>query len=197
MAEERNEDKTVRETYVITEEAMEEVNTYVPLGIKTDLVGLISDQCIEKAEMTAEIDGQEMTMPPMYQENTNAKSRYLMGVLVRLYLCGGFKPESEEDIWLIPEEEYDKWAGGHIFNQLERFKQNPKYKNTCFDLLSDYRDFEKRLNVELYGKLNALNDSVARQLAAIQASTSPDSVEGILEQIKELQEARELTTAGE
>lgn len=192
MADERKEEQEVREHYVITEESMEAVNTYVPIRIKTDLVDLIADKCILKSEMTAEIDGQEMSMPPMYTENTNAKSRYLMGVLVRLYLCGGFKPESEDDIWIIPEEEYDKWAGGHVFNQLERFKQNPKYKNVCFDLLSDYRDFEKRLNVELYGKINSLNDPVARQLAAIQASTSPDSVEGILEQIKELQEKREV-----
>lgn len=192
MADERKAEQEVREHYVITEESMEAVNTYVPIRIKTDLVDLIADKCILKSEMTAEIDEQEMSMPPMYTENTNAKSRYLMGVLVRLYLCGGFKPESEDDIWIIPEEEYDKWAGGHVFNQLERFKQNPKYKNVCFDLLSDYRDFEKRLNVELYGKINSLNDPVARQLAAIQASTSPDSVEGILEQIKELQEKREV-----
>lgn len=143
MAEELKKEQEVREHYVITEESMEEVNTYVPIRIKTDLVDLIADKCILKSEMTAEIDGQEMSMPPMYTENTNAKSRYLMGVLVRLYLCGGFKPESEDDIWIIPEDEYDKWAGGHVFNQLERFKQNPKYKNICFDLLSDYRDFEK------------------------------------------------------
>ena len=192
MADERKAEQEVREHYVITEESMEAVNTYVPIRIKTDLVDLIADKCILKSEMTAEIDGQEMSMPPMYTENTNAKSRYLMGVLVRLYLCGGFKPESEDDIWIMPEEEYDKWAGGHVFNQLERFKQNPKYKNVCFDLLSDYRDFEKRLNIELYGKINSLNDPVARQLAAIQASTSPDSVEGILEQLKELQETKEV-----
>ena len=181
--------KKEREVYVITEEAMAEVNTYLPIRIKTELVDEIADKCIVSAEITASIDGQDMLMPPMYREDSNKKSRYLMGIFVRLYLRGTFTPENEKDVWLIPEDEYDKWAGGHVFNQIERFKQNSKLKSICFDMMSDYRDFEKRMNVEVYSLLNAMNDPVARQLAAMQASVTPDSMEGILEQIKELQEA--------
>ena len=33
-----SEEKTVRESYVVTEEALEAVNTYVPIRIKTELV---------------------------------------------------------------------------------------------------------------------------------------------------------------
>lgn len=188
MAEET---KELRETYVITEEAMAEVNTYVPIRIKTELIDRLAEKCIIRSEITASIDGQDMLMPPMYREDTNVKSRYLMGVFVRLYLCGTFKPDDEKDIWLIPEDEYDKWAGGHVFNQIERFKQNQKLKNTCFDMISDYKDFEKRFNTEVYSLINAMNDPVARQLAAMQASVTPDSVKDILQKIEEIQENEE------
>ena len=187
MAEEAKKEQIVRETYVVTEEAMEAVNTYLPIRIKTELVDQIADKCILPSQITASIDGEEMTMPTMYREDSNKKSRYLMGVFVRLYLCGTFESGDDKDIWLIPEDEYDKWAGGHIFNQIERFKQNPKFKNTCFDMMSDYKDFEKRLNVEVYSLLNAMNDDVARQLAAMQASVTPDSMEAIMEQVEKLQ----------
>ena len=132
-----------------------------------------------------------MLMPTMYREDTNVKSRYLMGIFVRLYLCGTFKPDDEKDIWIIPEDEYDKWAGGHVFNQIERFKQNQKLKNTCFDMISDYKDFEKRFNTEVYSLINAMNDPVARQLAAMQASVTPDSMKDILQKIEEFQEMEE------
>ena len=188
MAEET---KELRETYVITEEAMAEVNTYVPIRIKTELIERLAEKCIIRSEITASIDGEDMLMPPMYREDTNVKSRYLMGVFVRLYLCGTFKPDDEKDIWLIPEDEYDKWAGGHVFNQIERFKQNQKLKNTCFDMISDYKDFEKRFNTEVYSLINAMNDPVARQLAAMQASVTPDSVKDILQKIEEIQETEE------
>lgn len=191
MSEELKKEQAVREHYIITEEAMKEVNTYLPIRIKTDLVDLVADKCIVPAQITASIDGQEMLMPPMYREDSNKKSRYLMGVFVRLYLRGTFNVEDEKDVWLMPEDEYDKWAGGHVFNQIERFKQNSVLKNTCFDMISDYKDFEKRLNVEIYSLLNAMNDDVSRQLAVMQASVTPDSVEGLLEQIKELQETKE------
>ncbi len=188
MAEET---KELRETYVITEEAMAEVNTYVPIRIKTELIDRLAEKCIIRSEITASIDGEDMLMPPMYREDTNVKSRYLMGIFVRLYLCGTFKPDDEKDIWLIPEDEYDKWAGGHVFNQIERFKQNQKLKNTCFDMISDYKDFEKRFNTEVYSLINAMNDPVARQLAAMQASVTPDSVKDILQKIEEIQETEE------
>ena len=188
MAEET---KELRETYVITEEAMAEVNTYVPIRIKTELIDRLAEKCIIRSEITASIDGQDMLMPTMYREDTNVKSRYLMGIFVRLYLCGTFKPDDEKDIWLIPEDEYDKWAGGHVFNQIERFKQNQKLKNTCFDMISDYKDFEKRFNTEVYSLINAMNDPVARQLAAMQASVTPDSVKDILQKIEEIQENEE------
>ena len=187
MAEETKKEQIVRETYVVTEEAMESVNTYLPIRIKTELVDQIADKCILPSQITASIDGEEMTMPTMYREDSNKKSRYLMGIFVRLYLCGTFESGDDKDIWLIPEDEYDKWAGGHIFNQIERFKQNAKFKNTCFDMMSDYKDFEKRLNVEVYSFLNAMNDDVARQLAAMQASVTPDSMEAIMEQVEKLQ----------
>ena len=185
MAEETRKEQ---EVYVVTEEAMAEVNTYVPIRIKTELVDFLAERCMLPTPMTASVDGQDMTMPTMYREDSNRKSRYLMGVFVRLYLRGSFETGDDKDIWLIPEDEYDKWAGGHIFNQIERFKRNPKFANTCFDMMADYKDFEKRLNVEVYSYLNAMNDDVARQLAAMQASVTPDSMEDILKQVEKLQE---------
>jgi len=177
-----------REAYFITEEQMEKVNTYVPLKVKTNWVSMVAERCLQKIVISATIGGQDMDLPPVYKEDLEKKCRYLMGALVRFYLCGTFEPEKEDDDALMPEAEYDKWAGGHIFSQIEKFKSNKDLRDTCFNMLNDYKDLEKRLNAECYALLTAMNDDVARQLVAMQATVTPESFQELVESFNEIKD---------
>ena len=181
-----------RETYYITAEQMARVNTYLPLKAKTSWVSMVAEKCLEKMEISATVNEENMAFPPVYKESMNIKSRYLMGVFVKLYLLGDFETGEDEDPTLMPEEEYDKWAGGHIFAQIERFKADKDLRDTCFNLLNDYKDLERRLNAECHALLTAMNDGVARQLLAMEASVTPESVQDLMQSLNEIKEANVL-----
>jgi len=178
-----------RETYYITEEQMANVNTYVPIRAKSEWVGLVAEKCFDVMNINATLGDEDITMPGMYKENSETKSRYLMGVLVKLYLRGTWETGEDEDEWLMPIDEYDKWAGGHIFSQIEKFKSNQELRDICFNLLNDYKDLERRLNTEIHGLLLAMNDPATRQMAAMQLSMTPEAMEKAINSLNESRDA--------
>ena len=199
------------ETYIITEEQMANVSTYVPLRAKTEWVQVVAPYCIDKVEVTASQDngGEDLAMPPMYKENTERKSQFLMGVLVRLYLHGTWeidesdrKEEINDDVtrdyrtWLIPIDEYDKWAGGHIWGQIDKYRSNKDLRNRCYDLLNDYKDLERRLNAEIYDTIRIMNDPATRQITAQQIQMTPEFIENTINELKMAQEALQMYQDG-
>lgn len=177
------------ETYYITAEQMATVTTYIPLRAKTEWVAIVADKCFDVMNITASLDEEALPLPAMYKENSETKSRYLMGVFVKLYLHGSWEVGEDEDPWLMPIDEYDKWAGGHIFSQIEKFKSDKELRDICFNLLADYKDIERRLNTEIHGMLQAMNDPAARQMAAMQMSMTPEAMEKALEGLTEAKDA--------
>jgi len=178
-----------KEYYTITaEDLKDKVTTYIELRAKTEWVSLVSDSCMDKVELSYMGE----TMPIMYMENAERKSRLLLGFFLRLYFNWNWEHgegEDEIDEWLVPYDEYDKWMRGHIFAQIEKFKSDKDVKDTCFNLLSEYKDVERRLNNEIYGKLQIKNDPVARQIMYQQASVTPEAIEQLFDGLKEAQAA--------
>jgi uncharacterized coiled-coil protein SlyX len=89
------------------------------------------------------------------------------------------------DEWLMTHEAYDEWAGGHIFNQLERYKRDTDLKFKAYDLLYDYKDLEKRFSAQISSLLAVQNDAVIRQ--SQQMANSVRELPEILEQLKAMQ----------
>lgn len=172
---------------VLTEEELLQANTYVPLMEKVKFVNAVAEKCVEKLNIQAEANNEITAMPPLYKESMERKSRYLMGALVKLYLRSSFSSE-DNDEWLMSLADYDYYAGSHIFNQLERLKSNHAVRNQCFDIIQDYRDLEKRLNNEVYGLLQTVNEPVTRILSHISTSTTPDAMKDAMEQLEQAQE---------
>ena len=179
------------ETYYIDPEQMKNVTTYLPLRAKTEWVKLVAENCFERLAISADTDSQSIPMPPMYKEDMEKKSRYLMGVFVRLYLRGTWEVSEGEDEWLIPVDEYDKWAGGHVFGQIEQFKADKELREIAFNLLSDFKDLERRLNSEINGLLSVMNDPALRQMAAMQMSMTPEAVQEAMDQLNMAKEELE------
>lgn len=163
----------------LTGDIMQKARDYVPLAEKEAWVAENAPRCFDKLAITS--DGEPV--PPMYMVNAGLKSRYLMGALVKLYFeATPFTPETD---WLMTEADYDRWAGSHIMNQLERMKHDTTYRYKAYDLTADFKDLEKRFSTQITGLLTVQNDSVIRQneLSAAQFKELPD----ILKQLKELQ----------
>lgn len=182
-------DVITKEYYTITaEDLASKVNTYIELAAKTEWVSLVSDKCMDKVELSF----MDEAMPTMYMENADRKSRFLLGFFLRLYLNWNWEHEDKEDQsdeWLVPYDVYDKWMRGHIFAQIEKFKSDKDVKDICFNLLAEYKDVERRLNNEIYGKLQIKNDPVARQIMQQQMSMTPEAIEQLFDGLKEVQSA--------
>lgn len=172
----------------ISKEQLGLMTTYIPLAAKTEWVSLVSDACMDKVELS--FNGE--SMPIMYMESADRKSRFLLGFFLRLYLHYNWEHEKDEtpiDEWLVPYDVYDQWMRGHLFAQIEKFKSDKDVKDICFNLLSEYKDVERRLNNEIYGKLQIKNDPVARQIMQQQANMTPEAIEQLFDGLKEAQAA--------
>ena len=176
------------ETYHITLNQLKQMTTYVPLAAKTEWVRLVSDSCMDRNDLTF----MDEALPSMYTENADRKSRFLLGFFLRLYLHFNWEHGEDEDAideWLVPYDVYDSWAGGHIFAQIEKFKSDKDVKDICFNLLAEYKDVERRLNNEIYGKLQVKNDPVTRQIMQQQMSVTPEAIEALFDGLKDAQAA--------
>jgi hypothetical protein len=98
------------------------------------------------------------------------------------------KDADERDAALMSDACFDRWAGSHVFNQLERLKRDAELRDKVFDLLADYKDLEKRFSAQLAGLLTVQNDSVVRQsqYTAAQMKALP----GLLEELKKLSDRK-------
>lgn len=172
----------------ITKENLMRMPDYVPLREKMQFVKEAADLCFDRVEL--KIDGglDSMPMPPLYKENTAIKSRVLMAAYAKLYLNELY--EFEKSPWLMTESEYDRFAASHIMNQIERLKRyDGEVRDKAFDVISDMRDLEKRLNTEIYGLTQVMNEPVTRIIMAVQSQTTPEAVSGALNELKDAQKA--------
>lgn len=169
----------------LTEDKLLAARLYMPLAQKMAFVDEAARSCLDSVTISLSTGGEiEHT-----KEATDRKSRYLMGALVGYYFNDtGFAPVSDTT-YLMAQDDYDRWAGGHIFNQLERFKSNSKTRDIAFDLLWDYRDLEKRLNTEVYNLLQAMNDPIATLERRIALAATPEAVQKTMGELQGLREA--------
>lgn len=184
--------------FEVTEEIMEKASTYIPVMLKEAVAASYAYACVRETrdiwnfakvlnEETEQFDPTEQDLfgiPPTYCENTQMKSRVLMGVMLTSYL---HIKASTDDI-LCSIDEYDGWAGAHIMNQIERFKTNPKFKSKAFDILSDYKDMERRLNAAIYAVCKDLNDPCSRMIKALSYLSSEEAIENASNIIRESME---------
>lgn len=170
-----------KKKFKITEEMLMAATDYIPLTKKIAIAKIIAPKCIEKS-VTAEQNqkGLEfLALPTQWVDDLETKNLYTMSVLLREYL--GVKiPESFTD------QNYDEYASVHILNQLERFKSNVSLKDKVFDLLSDFRDFKKILDTEIFNEKEVRNDPVARISAAISIASNHENIKKAQEEIERL-----------
>ena len=174
----------IMENIKLTKEKLLSMRDYVPLAEKMRFVAEAADGCFDRMELKISGGAESMPIPPMYRDNTSIKSRMLMGAFVKLYLEAGFETEGENP-WLMSVADYDRFCGSHIFNQIERMKaEGGEVRDKAFDVLSDWRDLEKRFNTEVYNMMQVMNEPVSRIMMAMQMQTTPEAMQGLKEELE-------------
>lgn len=153
---------------------------YIPIMEKQKIADDIAAKCI----LELPIKANDKAMPAMYGEDSFKKNRFLLGILIKKYLGIDFDGAMGEKYFLSADE-YDRFGSGHIMNQIERFKSDTEIRDKCFDILFDFKDFEKKLNGEIYMLLNAMNDPCTRILAMVESQSTPEAMKEAIEQMNE------------
>lgn len=169
--------------FEITEEMMRNAEVYIPIIAKEYIVRTAVPGCIRRVfdydytrgEYATEADDLPTTMP-VYGEDTAYKSQIVMGTVMKFY----FGVDIGENLNL-PSELYDMYAGSHVMNQIERYKSNPELKSKAFDILTDIRDFEKRLNCAVYSMLQLKNDLGGRVLSTLGVMMSQEALDKVVQ----------------
>ena len=175
--------------FKLTKEIMEKAHTYIPVSTKEAIANVIARACVKGSDGINFLSRANEPQDPLaennivYGENTGVKARFMMGILLSYYL----DVRGEEDDLLCEIEEYDKWAGAHIINQIERYKSG-EYREKAFDILTDYRETEKYINTAIYTVLREMNDPVKRIMEVVQTVFNADSMQNAVEEAKELKE---------
>lgn len=178
-------------SFVITEEMMRGAKSYLPINAKEAIIHNALPGCIrrifdfdyKRGAYATEKDDLPTTMP-YYGEDTAYKSRVMMGCILHFYL--GI--DIGEFISITPDE-YDRYAESHPMNQIERFKTVAEFKSKAFDMLSDIRDLEKRMNCAIYSMLQMKNDGATRIMTALGTMMSQEALESVIGSVMEAQDA--------
>lgn len=171
----------------LTDEMLSKARDYVPLMEKMVFVRTCAVDCFDRMELRL-TDG---TALPFFKENGERKSRYMMGALVKLYLMQTIEP-AEGTEFLMAADDYDRWAGGHIIGQLSRMKaKGGDIGGKANDLLSDYKELEKRFNAEVYALLQGMNDPVSRMQQMAMQSMTPEAMRELMRESGEIKDELE------
>lgn len=161
-----------KETFIIDEEMIKKATSYIPLATKKGIATALADACLVAIDKTTENIATEtqLPIPQLYREECGAKPLYLMYYFLTEYLHIAVSDE-------FTEEEYDYYAGSHIFNQLERFKTADKeIKDKVFDILYDYKELKKMLDTEIFNLKESRNSSLDRLSDSISLFSSPENI---------------------
>lgn len=145
--------------FELKKEHIEKAATYMPLEDKLKLAKKIAQLCIEDAEMDE--NDKLFSLPPQQVEDLGTKAVLLQNILLGYYL--DIELNETEDVF----GQYNFYNGNNIINQIERFKSDSDVKNKVYDLIADYKEFKKMVDIEIYNIKIAKNDTFLRILSGI------------------------------
>lgn len=174
--------------FEVTKEMMENADSYMPIVMKEGISASVARACVRDTGdihplLSREEDENDYNVPPMYGEDTGAKARIMLTILMSYYL----KVWDRDKSFMCEDGEYDAVMESHIMNQIERFKATD-CREKAFDILSDYKELEKYVNCAIYSVLREKNDPVRRMMESLGAVGAADNLSEILEKIKDLKD---------
>ncbi len=172
--------------FTVTKEMMLGAVTYMPIKNKRDLSRQIASLCVE-GKKTAEQNraGESlMAFPAMRGEDAALKSMLLLNTLLGFYFDIELPEKDGEGKDVDSYARHDYYAGGHILNQIERFKKDEMCRERAYELLSDYKEFRIMVDTEIANLKAVNNDGLARFTAACQIFSSPEVLRELMNELK-------------
>lgn len=169
--------------------------TYMPLNMKEELSRQIAISCVEDME-TAEQNKEAnkiLAMPQLKKENSGLKTVLLANTLLGFYFDIDVMAEGKEK-GLNEYDAYDYFAGGHLANQLERFKADAEVKDIAFDISSDFKEFKRFVDTEIFNEKSNNNDPIMRLNAAIGILSTPENIQELYAAMQKIGEETEKET---
>lgn len=178
--------------FKVTKEMLKNAITYMPLSIKKDVSKQIAELCLVDIDTDEQnkIGESLIALPHLKGEDLALKSILMLNTLIGFYFDQDLPDTDENGEELDSFKKYDEYAGGHLLNQIERFKSDPEVKDIVFDLMSDYKEFKKMVDTELYNMKANANDPIPRFSAAVAVLGAPETMATIIEEIKKVGEGR-------
>lgn len=179
------------EYFELTKDMMAKAKTYMPIEYKETLARAVAFRCVKpmvrlkwdgihlsEREPGEPVKDEPTSLPDLMEEDVALKMCLLQNVLLSYY----FDIEMDEEA--DPYAQYDLYAGGHLMNQIERFKADRDVKNKAFDLMEDWREFKKMVDTIIYNyKMNA-NDPLKRFDAMLTVFSSPENIQALANELQ-------------
>ena len=124
------------------------------------------------------------------EEDLALKLCMLQNVLLSWY----FDVEMNEDE--VSYEQYDYYSGGHLLNQIERFKSDKDLKNKAFDLTEDFREFRKMVDTIIYNHKMNVNDPLKRFDAMLTVFSTPENLKALMSELQKAGDEMEKKVKG-
>lgn len=176
------------EYFELTKEMMERAQTYMPLQTKKELAEAIARGCVRPMKRVKwngvhvsdlpEEPNDPSALPDLVEEDLALKLCMLQNVLLSWY----FDVEMNEDE--VSYEQYDYYSGGHLLNQIERFKSDKDLKNKAFDLTEDFREFRKMVDTIIYNHKMNVNDPLKRFDAMLTVFSTPENLKALMSELQ-------------
>lgn len=166
------------EKFIITEEMIQNAEDYIPLAEKSAYAMLCAPLCTKELEFDGGVNSENaIPLPTIKGEEPGVKALAVM----RFFLSHYLKIELPDD---FTDKEYDKYAGSHIFNQVERFKGTP-LKDKVFDILADFKEFKKILDAHIANEILRNNEPIERLQCFLTVNTSPETIKNAFAEMNE------------
>lgn len=173
------------EYFELTREKLAAAKTYMPFQTKRALANEVARASIRPMKQVRwdgihiipdedyDADKDPTALPDLMEEDVAMKNALLLNILLGYYLDIEVNTDNNAD------EEYDFYAGGHILNQIERFKSDRELKNIAFDLMDDFREFKKMVDTIIFNQKQNANDPLKRFDAMLTVFSTPDTIKAM------------------
>ena len=167
------------ENFILTKDDILRAKTYMPLEAKVGLAREIANLCLVSMKTAEQNSAGEdlLPLPHIMEEDVAKKAVLLQNVLLSYYF--DIEMEEAEDGY----EQYDRYASGHLLNQIERFKGDRETKNAAFDLMEDFREFKKFVDTIIYNEKQNRNDPLQRFTATLEVMSTPENIKILVDEL--------------
>lgn len=143
------------EAFEITDELMEQADTYIPYMYKSILIKDIAERCLKDVFIKKDKE----IINVVKGEDLISKNVFLLSTLLGMYFHIDIPEEEYKE---NPYAVYDYYASKNPIGQLEKYRKNGKYADKAYLILNDYKELKRLVDTEIYNLRNAYNDMLYR-----------------------------------